>query len=218
MTDETRKKLKIVKLVAWCLLGVILAFILIAVATLLVKKYIKKDPVPMFMGVSTMVVITGSMSGTIEKGDLIIVTKAKEYKLTDIVTYIEKDSNVVVTHRLVNYGEEEGTFIAKGDANNTTDIYPVSVDQIVGKVTGHIPKLGLVFDWIVQEGGVIYIVSLILIIGVGVFFYRLVSSDSEKAEESASGAPDTNVGNAENSSEIPVQTSEDSPQDDNKQS
>lgn len=175
---------KIVKIVLWSILGVILLFALIVVVTLLVQKYIKKSSVPMFAGYGSMIVITGSMSGTIEKGDLIIVKKTKEYKLGDIVTYVETEGATPITHRLVNYGEEEGTFIAKGDANDSTDIFPITTGMIAGKVVGVIPKLGIVFDWFLYEGGAIYLGAIIVIIVAAVYFWNITKSKSEEETES----------------------------------
>lgn len=183
---------KIVKIVLWSILGVILLFVLIVIAVLLVEKYIKKSAVPMFAGYGSMIVITGSMSGTIEKGDLIIVKKTNDYELGDIVTYVEAEGKTPVTHRLVNKGPEEGTFIAKGDANNTTDIFPISVDMIAGEVVGVIPKVGLVFEWFLYEQGFIYVGAIAIIIAAAIYFWNLTKpkngddndEDSDSSDDS----------------------------------
>lgn len=189
MVDSVRNKLKILKIVLWSILGAILLFMFIVVGALLVDKYIKKSPVPMFAGCGSMVVITGSMSNTINKGDLIIVKRTNDYKLGDIVTYIASNGEVI-THRLINYEDEAKTmFIAKGDANPSSDIMPVKADQIVGEVVLTIPKVGLFFDWVLHDGGIIYILALIAVVIAGVFFMNLTKSDSEQAEATA----DTNA-------------------------
>ena len=127
----------------------------------------------MFVGYAYLLVATGSMTGTINQGDLIIVKKTDDYALGDIVTYIEADGKYPVTHRIVNYGPEEGTFITKGDANLSADIHPVSVEQIAGEVVFVIPKVGLVFDWFIHQGGVIYVVAMIVIVIAGVYLWKL---------------------------------------------
>lgn len=178
MTDSTKK---IVKITAWCLLGVIGLFIVIMLGSLLVQKYITKKSVPMFMGYASMVVLTGSMNGTIDEGDMIIIKKRKEYNLGDIVTYVETEGKTPITHRLIRYGEEEGTFIAQGDANESEDIFPVSVDQIRGEVVAVIPKVGLFFDWFLYEAGVVYALALVAIVVAGVYFYGRFKEDDEEA-------------------------------------
>lgn len=194
MTDAVKKPIKIV---VWCILGVILLFIIIALCSLLVQKYIKKSSVPMFMGYASMIVITGSMNGTIDEGDLIIIKKANDYKLTDIVTYIEKNGTVT-THRLINYGPEEGTFITKGDANPSEDIFPLAVDQIAGKVVAVIPKIGIVFNWMLHGGGIIYILSIIAVMVVGVYFWNQMKPQTEEETETAD-VPKVNADTEENS-------------------
>lgn len=181
MVDVARNKLKILKIVLWSILGAILLFVLIAVGTLLVRKYIKKDPVPMFAKYASLIVITGSMNGTIDKGDMIIIKRTEDYAPGDIVTYIE-DSGAVITHRLVNYGSEEGTFIAKGDANNTPDD-PIREDQIVGEVVHIIPKVGAVVDWFISGGGIIYTIAIIAVIVAGVYFWNLLKPEPEAEAE-----------------------------------
>ena len=169
---------KTLKIVLWSIVCIILLFIIVVESILLVQKYIKKVPVPMIFGHAFLVVATGSMNGTIDQGDMIIVKKTNDYKLGDIVTYVEKDTNTPVTHRLVNYGKEEGTFITKGDANNTADTFPVSEDQIAGEVVLVIPKLGIVFDWFLTGGGLIYLIAMIIIIVAAVYFWKKTAPNS----------------------------------------
>lgn len=187
MKDATPdKKISPLKIVLWSIFGVLLLLIFIVLGALLVEKYIKKAPVPMFAGYASLVVTTGSMNGTINEGDLVIIKKTDDYQLTDIVTYVNA-AKEVVTHRLVNYGPEEGTFIAKGDANNTLDLYPVSIDQIAGEVVLTIPKLGLVVQWFTNEGGVIYVVAMIAIAIAGVYLWNAMKPEPETETEEAEG-------------------------------
>ena len=73
---------------------------------------------------------TGSMSKTIEKGDIVIV-KLGENTLNekDIITY--KSGNAIITHRIKKI--DGNTIIAKGDNNNTEDD-PIEKDMVIGKV------------------------------------------------------------------------------------
>ena len=73
---------------------------------------------------------TGSMSKTIEKGDIVIV-KLGENTLNekDIITY--KSGTAIITHRIKKI--DGNTIIAKGDNNNTEDD-PIEKDMVIGKV------------------------------------------------------------------------------------
>lgn len=179
---------KLIKIIVWCILGAIALFVIIVLSTLLVQKYVKKTPVPMFAGYGSLIVITGSMNGTIDEGDMIIIKRMdpEEYKLTDIVTYVNYRGELV-THRLVRYGEEEGTFYALGDNNNgSEDDRPVSRDQIQGVVVLTIPKVGIFYNWFLHDGGYIYAISLLIVVFVGIYLWgRIKDSEPNKAESSA---------------------------------
>lgn len=208
MTADARSKtLKVLKIVLWSILGLILLFVLVVVGTLLVKKYIKKSPVPTFAGYGYCVVITGSMSGTIEKGDMVIIKKTDDYKITDIVTYVSA-SGEVITHRIVNYGVEDGTFITKGDANPTTDGKAISYNQIIGEVVHTIPKIGLVFEWVLHDGGIIYLIALLVVIVAGAFFLNMIkSSDGDKEKEAVAESSEENL---ESVTEVTAENSDES--------
>lgn len=205
MSDTTSNKKKVVRIVFGSIFGLILLIIFIIEGVLLVQKYIKKSPVPLFMGYASLRVITGSMSGTINKGDMIIIKKTDDYQLGDIVTFIEEGGVTVNTHRLVNYGNEEGTFITKGDANNTVDSFSISKDQIVGEVVYVIPKLGLVFDWFLSGGGIIYTAALIVVVIFAVFILKRKDTAEEEADSPTQmDSPAENIKSEEN-----VKTEED---------
>ncbi len=104
---------------------------------------------PSVLGVTPMVTLSGSMSGTqeghIEVGDLIFVGKAEpeELKAGDVIAYME--NTIIVTHRIMEVQTaEDGSiqWITKGDANNVEDAVSVSESQLVGKYMFRIPKLG----------------------------------------------------------------------------
>lgn len=74
-------------------------------------------------------VVTGSMSGTIEINDIVIVRITKNVKENDIITY--KSGNDYVTHRVIRV--QGNTIVTKGDANNTED-EPITKDLVLGRV------------------------------------------------------------------------------------
>ena len=180
ISDTKKQKVKPVKIVLWCILGIVLALILIALSSLLVQKYIKKTPVPNIMGYSYMMVLTGSMNGTIDKDDLIIIKRTDDYKNGDIVTFLDSNGTVV-THRIIR--TENGKFITKGDANEKEDNDPISESQIFGEKIAVIPKVGIVLRWFTQGGGIIYAVAFVVVLCGGVYLWNVVNSDEDKSDK-----------------------------------
>ncbi len=81
-------------------------------------------------GYTYFVVKTGSMSGTLEVNDVIIVKVGKNPKVNDIVTYMDEEGKIV-THRLIR--KVGNKYITKGDVNNTED-EPFTDDKLIGVV------------------------------------------------------------------------------------
>lgn len=95
-------------------------------------------------GVHPAVIGSGSMSPSIETGDVIIVSRVNpdDLNIGDVIQYMA--DGYTVTHRIVDmYETNEGKFfITKGDANELPDD-PVSEARVIGKVVFVIPKIGL---------------------------------------------------------------------------
>ena len=130
-------------------LCVVFGFVLICNLTIIIKGTVDPDSPPSVLGITPMVVLSGSMSGEaedhIEVGDLIFVGKAEpaELKVGDIIAFM--DGSVVVTHRIIGIGTDETGklhFTTKGDANNTEDLRPVNEDKLVGIYKSRIAGVG----------------------------------------------------------------------------
>lgn len=128
---------------------IILVLLLICNITIIVKGVVSPERPPSVLGMTPMVVLSGSMSGEqeghIEIGDLIVARKvdAADLKVGDVISYM--DGKSAVTHRII--GIVEGYtgnlfFETKGDANNAPDLSTVSQDQLIGKFWFRIPYLG----------------------------------------------------------------------------
>lgn len=126
---------KVISIIISCLLLVVL---LISVYNVVAKSVFKVKN-PTLFGFSSAIVITGSMEGTIDIYDMIIVQNKAEYFVGDIISYRENTSTV--THRITEKNMD-GTFITKGDANNSPDDKIIRQEEIVGKVVFVIPKVG----------------------------------------------------------------------------
>ena len=88
-------------------------------------------------GYSIFEVATGSMHGSIEIGDAVLVKINSDYDVNDIITYQNGDD--FITHRVIT--KQDGYVITKGDANNVND-NPIDNKLILGKVVKILPKLG----------------------------------------------------------------------------
>jgi len=87
---------------------------------------------PSLFGYKPLVVLSGSMSPTFEKGDVIYYHEASqnEIKVGDAITFKLEDT--IVTHR-INEIDEDGMYVTKGDANETVDPVKINYSNILGK-------------------------------------------------------------------------------------
>ena len=120
---ETLKKL-IVNLIIF-----VLSIIAIIVIWGFVQLNVQKKEYIDIFGYSLFSTETGSMSPTMEKGDIVIIKIGKQVHEGDIITY--KKDNAFITHRIIKI--EENSIIAKGDSNNTQD-EPIQENSVIGKV------------------------------------------------------------------------------------
>ena len=163
--ENIQKAKNIVKKVFSGIMWAILIFLIIVASWLAIDKHVRKSPVPSFMGYSSLVIISGSMSGTMEVDDLIIIKDKKEYKIGDIVTFMKEGDKAPTTHRIILY-DEQGNYITKGDANNVRDAVAVSKEEIFGEVILTVPKYAKFLRWLSEEGGWLYVGSVFVIICV----------------------------------------------------
>lgn len=145
---QTNRKNRLSTIVG-AVLCVVLGLLLLCNLTIIIKGTINPEKPPSVLGITPMVVLSGSMSGTqdghIETGDLIFVgsVSADELEVGDVIAYMSGGS--AVTHRITAMDtDEEGAlqFTTKGDANNAEDTDPVTETQLVGRYLGRLPKVG----------------------------------------------------------------------------
>ncbi len=88
---------------------------------------------------------SGSMSPTLNTGDVVVVAKvpANAIRVGDIIEY-RRDEHTNIIHRVVDT-ENPGTsasFVTKGDANAARDESPVLAENVIGKVVFSVPRVG----------------------------------------------------------------------------
>ncbi|KKS07318.1 MAG: Peptidase S26B, signal peptidase [candidate division WWE3 bacterium GW2011_GWE1_41_27] len=90
-------------------------------------------------GVSLFYVLTGSMIPAIGNGDVVVTVPVRKIKNGDIISF--KQNSVVVTHRVteIQRTPEGAYFSTKGDNNEHSDAFPVSEQELMGKVIFVIP-------------------------------------------------------------------------------
>ena len=112
-----------------------------------------------FIGIGILVMLTsakfkygliaigsGSMTGVINKGDVVIYKSTNnpdDFVKGDIMVF-EKDGKKIV-HRIIEKIEldDDAVFYTKGDYNKTPDGYPITKEQIKGKVEKKIKYIGI---------------------------------------------------------------------------
>jgi signal peptidase len=140
----SRARSVVTKVVSW---GVLLSVVLAAVALIVVPKA---------TGAKPLTVLSGSMSGTYDIGDVVIVRPVDPAKLQvgDVITFQPVSDNPnLTTHRIVEltYGSEGTQFITKGDANGAIDLEPVTPEQVKGEVWYSVPVVGYASVWLASS-------------------------------------------------------------------
>lgn len=151
---------------------VLLSILLLCNITIIVKGTVNTEKPPSVFGITPMVVLSGSMSGTqeghIEVGDLIFTKRAapETLKENDVISFVR--DGAAVTHRITSIETDENgnlLFTTKGDANETEDTEKVTEEQIVGTYLARVPKVGD-FAMFLQQP-----VGMLLFIGVPVMAF-----------------------------------------------
>lgn len=151
---------KIFSVILNSLIVIIAVLTIVAIYYVFQTKILHKDYANLF-GFTMFEIATGSMSSTIEIGDVIITKITQDVNEGDIIVY--KEGDYFITHRLI---EEQGKkLIAKGDANNSED-KPIEKEQVLGKVIKIIPKVGVLRDVILTPEIIGLIIAIIVLIGV----------------------------------------------------
>lgn len=167
--------MKVVKKIFRWIFDIIL-FIILAIALIMaynhVQVNIRGNTYTTMLGYSAFEVATGSMSNTIEIGDVILVKLIEPNEPVsenEIVVFTQ--DTTLVTHRIIKINGDQ--IITKGDTNNKEDD-PITRKQIIGKVVKIIPNVKMWKEIILTPK--VLIPSSISILLLWIFF----SYDKEK--------------------------------------
>lgn len=107
-----------------------------------------------FFHIKPVVVVSGSMEPEIPVGSLVFIDQRDQsVDPGDVIAYRVGDTMIV--HRVVDQNND-GTYITKGDSNDTADPASVTKQQIVGKEIFCVPKAGLLIIGAVAIGYFIF--------------------------------------------------------------
>jgi signal peptidase len=128
--------------------------------------------VPKASGARPLTVLSGSMTGTYDVGDVVVVkpVDTDQLGIGDVITFqAQSDDPTLTTHRIVGiaYGSEGTQFVTRGDANPATDLNPVTPEQVRGEVWYAVPRVGYVSVW--MAGG--WLRSAVDVLAVGLLLY-----------------------------------------------
>ena len=198
--DEVYKETKPRKVLKW-ILEIIFIILLIPVAVISYKSadpFRGNEKVPEvlrdyatsdFKGIQPYIVVSNSMQGTadddFDAGDLVIceLVTADEIEVGDVVSYTIGDplDRYIVIHRVIAENED-GTFIFKGDANNTQDMSAVYASQIQARYIFKIPKVGYVVEWI-GEHRIQLVLGIVAVYCIFTVVETLREKDDDEDEE-----------------------------------
>ncbi|MHA1193032.1 MAG: signal peptidase I [Promethearchaeota archaeon] len=149
-----------------------------------------------------VVVVSGSMTPYINKGDILFVQGRDPSMIQN--GSAEKDGDVIVfnayglwssapldpiVHRVIDkwYDGDTWYFRTMGDANSLPDPVPISEDKVIGVVVGGIPFIGWIKIVLTESGLLIpllVIISALFIISIVRDFIKEEEKDSDKESES----------------------------------
>ncbi len=117
------------------------------------------------------VVQSGSMAPAIGVGDLLVTSPCEpgDLQAGDVISF-HAEGGTLVCHRIVEVDKANLTIYTKGDANQHQDPAPVPFESVVGKVSGNVPLLGYVIDFLKGPFGwalIILVALLVLALGSG---------------------------------------------------
>lgn len=191
---KERKKVSPITIIS-IIICVVLVPVLVLNITLLIKSFVNKDEVPSIGGYSPMVVLTDSMKGTIDGGDLVIVKKVdpSEVEKGMIISFFDpasKTGTSVVTHRVydIHYVDGELFFETIGDANDKGDPDDadddlVPADNLVGVYVTKISGIGHVVMYMQTIPGLLIGIGIPLVLLIGYDVMRRRGMQQELANE-----------------------------------
>lgn len=164
-------KKKIGNIISWIILYAMGIFFIVSVYSVCNARI--KGTEAYICGYRPVFILTGSMEPTLKTNGVAITKRVKtidELEVNDIVTYhvnTDTGEQIKITHRVVDI-TEEGIITTKGDNNNVTDSYELSIDNVETKVVLIINQTAwIAAKWATTSGKILFIgipICMILLI------------------------------------------------------
>lgn len=155
---------------------VILIPVILLNSTLIVKSYMDTDHVPSVFGISPLVVLSGSMSGTFEVDALIMIkdVDAEDLEVGDIICFLV--SGTAVTHRIIEVTADDNgdlAFVTQGDANSAQDTSLVLAEDIEGQYIWHMEGIGAFVMFMQTTSGMVIFIAVPIALYLVLDFFLL---------------------------------------------
>lgn len=183
---------KVLNIIEKIVTAIIVAFtVFVMIFTIISFNTVGKDR--MLFGYKPYIVLSDSMSGVFDVGDIVVSkqTDVSKLKEGDIISFRSIDPNnydTVVTHKIKGETEYEGqkAFVTYGVSTGIEDEYSVPADRVIGEYQFRLPKMGYFFQFLKTPMGYfvfIFIPFMLLIGSEAVRFFKLWKQ--YKAEQAA---------------------------------
>ncbi|MEX0755251.1 MAG: signal peptidase I [Actinomycetota bacterium] len=147
--------------------------------------------VPIVQGNRSLTVLSGSMEPAITTGDVVVVEQIPplDARIGDIVSFRDpEDPSRLITHRVraMEVGDNEVTFVTKGDANTSVEQWRITPDGQIGRVVFRVPKIGYVLFYLRGSlGRLLLIVFPALLLGAYELWRIWRPTSDESTDEGA---------------------------------
>lgn len=176
---ERQEKIKKRKMVTKIVKSICFYLALLIIIPLFIFSLINRfqNNITMIGNKTIMVVASGSMSkkndanaylnsnnlnNQFQTYDIIVLEKvenASDLNKYDVIAY-RNDQGINVIHRIIEI--EDGKYVTRGDANDASDKYHPTFNDVIGRYIGKkIPSIGIFIMFLQSYAGIITIISLI---------------------------------------------------------
>jgi signal peptidase len=151
--------------VTWAIAAFVLAIMLTAAA-------------PLALGDRSFVVRSGSMTPTIDTGDVVVVKPmpASAARVGEIITFTDpSDHSRLLSHRVRSIDQRGAqlAFTTQGDANTGQEHWKIPPTGRIGEVVLRVPKLGFAIAWTSTPAGHLGLVILPALLLAGSVLIRI---------------------------------------------
>lgn len=125
-----------------------MVFVIAVITMCVIIIAVSKGYHPSVGGYQLLRVLTDSMTPAVEENALIVIKEVpkEDIRMGDVITFVSDDPDMMGfynTHRVnaieINPETGQERYITKGDKNEYVDLYPVTYEQVAGKLVYKIP-------------------------------------------------------------------------------